>query len=131
MVKRVSDAELLEMKEIGEIKYDPEQREVAQFGELIEQLRQMVAGNAERVKADLARSQVQLEVLAGLQKLIHATGTKSQSTPAAMNLEPLREVLAQLHEQREAVQYQFDIQRADNNGPMQRIIATPILPTRH
>ena len=131
MVKRVSDSQLAEMKEIGEIEYDPEQREVAQFGELIEQLRQMVAGNAERVKADLARSQVQLEVLAGLQKLIHANRTKSFSTPETMSLEPLLEVLAQLHESREAVPYQFDIQRADNNGPMQRIIATPIQPTHH
>ncbi len=132
MVKRVTDAQLLEMKEMGEVNYDPEQREVAQFGELIEQLRQMVAGNAERVKADLARSQVQLEVLASLQKLVRANGTKSQIAPQAIDFEPLLEVLSKIHEHPEAVPYQFDVVLRDGpNGPMKRIIATPILPTQH
>jgi hypothetical protein len=131
MVKRVTDAQLAEMKQLGDIKMDPKAREIAQFGDLIEQLRQMVAGNAERTKADLARSQVQLEILGTLQKYIRSNGTKSQVSHETIDLEPLKEILLQIHESHEAVPYQFDIQRADNNGPMQRVIATPIHPTRH
>jgi len=131
MVKRVSDLELAEMKKLGEIEYDPESREVARFGELIDKLSEMIAANAERTQADLARSQVQLEILASLQKLMRSSGTKSQITNETIDLSPLREILAEITTAREAVPYRFDIQRADNNGPMQRVIATPIEPTRH
>ena len=131
MVKRVSDADLLEMKALGDVRMDPEGREIARFGELIDQLKIMVAGNSEAVKADLARSAVQLEIIGSLQKLMRDRGTKSLPTPETLDLSPLREVLAQISAEREAIPYQFDIQRADNNGPMQRVIATPIPPTRH
>lgn len=131
MVKRVSDLDLAQMRELGEINMDPEKREIAQLGDLIDQLKLMVIALAERTKADLARSQVQLEILATLQKSIRASGTKSQVTTETIDLEPLKEVLAEISAVREAVPYTFDIQRADNNGPMQRVIATPIEPTRH
>jgi len=129
MVKRVSDLQLAELKEMGEVVMDPERREVAQLGELIDQLRLMVTALAERTAADLARSQVQLEILATLQKSIN-NGTKSQNVAQTIDLEPLQQVLAQVHEHHSQA-YQFDIQRADNNGPMQRVIAIPIEPTRH
>jgi len=132
MVKRVSDAELAEMKDFGEIKYEPKSREVARFGELIDKLEQMIASNAERTRADLARSQVQLEILATIQKSVRTNVAKPQLPQEQINgIEALKDILLQINEAREAVPYQFDIQRADNNGPMQRVIATPIEPTRH
>lgn len=131
MAKRVTDAELAEMKALGDVQYDPESREIARFGELIDKLSAMIAANEQRNRADLARSQVQLEILATLQKTARTKETKSLVTHETIDLEPLKEVLEQISAAREAVPYQFDIQRADNNGPMQRVIATPIEPTRH
>ena len=132
MVKKVSDDELDELRRIGEVEYDPETMNIARFGELLEKLEELIAATTQRTTADLERSQVQLEVLATLQKMIRQNGTKSQVSSETVDMEPLRAVLAQLAESRgnEAVAYTFDIKRHEG-GLMSHVIATPHEPTRH
>ena len=133
MVRKISQSELAELQAQGKAILDPETREVARFGELIDKLQELISSNADRNSADLARSQVQLEVLATMQKSIKVNGTKSLVTPDTSFMEPLMQILREIQAAKAPDQtaYQFDIQRADNNGPMQRVIATPIQPTQH
>ena len=65
---------------------DPEAREVAGFEDLIGEIRTLISQGAERTQADLVRNQAQLEVLATLQKMVRANGTKSHSAPMPMDL---------------------------------------------
>jgi len=129
MGKTISKQELAELGDSVKVKHDPESREIARFGELIDKLGQMIEHNAQSTAADLARSQVQLEVLSSLQKMIREKkGTKS--TSVNLDLSPLRELLAEISASREAVPYKFDIQRHEG-GAMASVIATPIEQTRH
>ena len=130
MAKSISRQELAELGASFSTKMEPEGREVARFGELIDKLSEMIAQGAERTAADHARCQVQLEVLSSLQKMIREQkGTKSFSQEP-IDLSPLRDLLAEVGAQREAVPYRFDIQRHEG-GAMASVTAIPIAPTEH
>ena len=110
------------------VRYDPQVMVIHRFDELLSKLETVIQENAERVRADLARNQTQLEILATLQQLI-----RSNVTAKAPNLEPLKTVLTQLQQQREPgprPAYEFTIDR-DNRGFMSKITARPQGPTTH
>lgn len=130
MAKSITAEELAELGNSVKVNRSPEAREIARLGELIDKLGEIIAQGAERTSADLARSQVQLEVLSAMQKMIRANGTKSHSTSEPIDLGPLRDVLTEISESREAVPYRFDIQRHEG-GAMASVTATPIAPTKH
>jgi hypothetical protein len=130
VAKTLSKQELAELGASVEVKRDPEVREIARLGELIDKLSQMIDQGAERTRADLDRSQVQLEVLSSLQKMIRHNTTKSCSPQKPIDLSPIREMLAEISASREAVPYRFDIQRHEG-GAMASVTAIPIAPTKH
>lgn len=132
MVKHLTDAELAALAKKGTVKFDPVEQNIARFGELIEKMTEMLASNAQRTQADLARSQVQLEILATLQKNM---SKRSQGVIRSQEIDlgPLTELLVQIQSEnsrQEKTTYVFDIQR-DPGGGMARVIATPQEPTRH
>lgn len=134
MPKKLSAAEVAELKSLGSVKMDPKVHNVARFDELINKLTELVDSQAQRTQADLARSQSQLEVLATLQKMIRQqNGTKSHQ-PASIDLAPLQAILAEIQQanaERARIAYQFDIQRDPHSGGMASVTATPIPPTQH
>lgn len=132
MAKQTTTAELAALAKKGTVKFDPEDTNIARFGELIDKLNELLEANAARTQADLARSQVQLEVLATLQKTM---SKRSQNPPKVgqIDLAPLQELLGQIikaNAERSRQVYQFDIQRGEG-GYMAGVTATPIAPTRH
>lgn len=133
MVKKVTDDDLDELRRMGSVNWDPETREIARFGELIGKLEELITVTSKRTAADFERSQVQLEVLATLQKMIRANGTKSQVSHETIDMEPLKAILVEIQESnaaRERTAYQFNIQRGEG-GYMAGVTATPISPTTH
>jgi len=128
MVKKLTRAELAGLSKKGVVEFDPKEQSIARFGELIEKLNEFLGQSAARNQADLARSQVQLEVLATLQKNLRQAGTQSQ--PQQIDLSPLHELVEELKAGKERCAYKFDIQRVEG-GLMTGVIATPIEPTRH
>jgi hypothetical protein len=131
MAKEMTTAELARIAKKGTVKFDPEDTNIARFGELIDKLNELLASNAARTQADLARSQVQLEVLATLQKNLRKQSSGGTGlSPVAVDLGPLHEILEELKCQRERCGYKFEIQRVEG-GLMTGVIATPIEPVRH
>jgi hypothetical protein len=133
MADAITDDELARLKRLGTVEYDPETHNIARFGELIDKLNELISANAARTQADLARSQVQLEVLASLQKTMRDRTSGPVTKSQAVDLGPLRDVLAEIHQanaERAAQAYQFDIQRVEG-GLMTGVTATPITPTKH
>jgi hypothetical protein len=129
MAKQVTRADLAAMAKKGTVEFDPVEQNIARFGELIDKLTQLLEQKSSDTQADLARSQVQLEVLATLQKnMSKRTQGVTQSQP--MDMSPLLAILEELKAQREHCAYQFDIQRGEG-GYMAGVTATPIEPTRH
>lgn len=129
MAKETTTAELARMAKKGTVKFDPEDTNIARFGELIDKLNELISLKAKETAADLARSQVQLEILGALQKSV--TQQKRGVTKShAIDLGPLQQILEELQASR-MVAWEFDIQRGAEGGPMQRVLATPIPPTRH
>ena len=132
MAKPITDDELAKLRRLGTVEYDPETHNIARFGELIDKLNELISANAQRTQADLARSQVQLEVLASLQATMRqqAQGvTKSQQ----IDLSPLQAILTEIHkasENKESSAYHFEIHRGEG-GFMAGVTATPIQPTKH
>jgi hypothetical protein len=101
---------------------------IHRFDELLSKLDTLIQDNTERVRADIARNQAQLEILATLQQLI-----RNNVTARAPNLEPIRTALTQLQQQREPgprPAYEFTIDR-DNRGFMSKITARPQGQTSH
>lgn len=129
MVKKLDSAELAQLAKIGTVKFDPKDTNIARFGELIEKLNALLEQNAARTQADLARSQVQLEVLAAIQKSIN-NQKRGVSPSPAIDLSPLREILEEISAAKQHVTYQFDIQRGEG-GYMAGVTATPVAPTKH
>ncbi len=133
MAKKLTKSDIAKIKKIGEVKFDPEPQEIAQFSELIEKLNDLISMHAKRTQADLARSQVQLEVLGALQKSVTQQKrgvTKSQQ----IDLTPLATILAEIqtaNAEREAVSYEAIIHRSAEGGPMHSFTISPIQPTRH
>lgn len=132
MAKKLTKSDIAKIKEIGEVKFDPEPQEIAQFSELIDKLNDLISMHAKRTQADLARSQVQLEILGALQKSVTQQKrgvTKSQQ----VDLTPLVTILAEIqaaNAERAPLAYQFEIQRGEG-GYMAGVTATPIPTTRH
>jgi len=131
MHKSVTSAELAEMAKKGTVKLDPTEQNIARFGELIDKLNQLLEQKAADTQADLARSQVQLEILATLQKTM-SKRTQGVTKSQQIDLSPLTQIIAELQESR-MVAWEFDIQRngPGEHSPMAKVIATPIQPTKH
>jgi len=130
MDKTITEMDLKALGKSAKVIMDPEAREVTGFAELVDLLKQVLADSSKRTQADLERSQSQLEVLATLQKMIRANGTKSHVSHETIDLKPLKEVLLQIHasNDRPPVVYKFDIKRQEG-GAMSQVIATPLPPT--
>lgn len=129
MDRKITDAELAELGRKGSIKFDPEDTNIARFGELIEKLNELLEQNAARYQADLARSQVQLEILGAIQKSINSQ-KKGVIRSQAVDLSPLREILEEMQRPKDKIGYKFEIHRGEG-GFMAGVTATPIEPTRH
>jgi len=129
MAKEITTAELAELAKKGSVKFDPEDTNIARFGELIDKLNQLLEQSAARTQADLARSQVQLEVLGAIQKSIN-NQKRGVIGSQAVDLSPLRDIIEELKAPKERTSYHFEIQRGEG-GFMAGVIATPIQPTQH
>jgi len=89
-------SDLIELVKGGaKIKIDRPAQRIAQFDELINLMKEMIATNRARIEADEARNKSQLEVLATLQSLIRS-GNVTKSHP--VDLTPLKTVLTQISE---------------------------------
>lgn len=132
--KTISLKQLRELQEDGaEVEFDPKSVSVEQFSDLIDAIKQMAANEAERIRADLARNQTNLEILASLQGLIRkAEGSRPQSIDLAPLVSMLEEIRAE-RETRQPVDYDFNIVRHGGEGfqPAVRIEARAVKPTTH
>jgi len=98
----LSVSDLLELSKGGaKIKIDRPPQRIAQFDELVELTKQLIATNKARIEADEARNKSQLEVLATLQSLIRS-GNVTKSHP--VDLAPLKTVLSEIQENTQAVE---------------------------
>lgn len=129
MAKTITDAELAKLEKLGKVKFDPEDTNIARFGELIDKLSALLEQNAARTQADLARSQVQLEILGAIQKSINSQ-KRNVIGSHQVDMSPLLGILEELKDQKERCGYRFEVQRVEG-GLMTGVIATPIEPTRH
>jgi len=122
-VARDKVIELDDLEEGDEIEFDPQITVIQGFSDLISKLDTIIQGHEERIKADLARNQTQLEILATLQATIRNQIAKGSPK---VDLEPLKTVLSEMQEQRNLPRpaWDFDIQR-DNRGFMTKVTAKP------
>jgi len=124
--KTISLRELDELEEDGaEVEYEREITKIEQFDQLVDKLDRLIAAQEERARADLARSQTQLEVLATLQALIR--DKRLNNAVVNVDLTPLRSVLEEIQaaqEHRSRVAYFFDVKR-DGRGYIDSITAQP------
>jgi hypothetical protein len=122
-VSRDKFIEIDELEEGDEVEFDPQITIVKGFTDLVAKLDALIQGHEERVRADLARNQTQLEVLATLQATIRKQ--VNQGKPQ-IDLEPLKTVLTQIQEQHNQPRpaWEFEINR-DNRGFMTTITAKP------
>ena len=128
--KTMSMAELLALqKEGATLKFPPKPVELQRLGELIDALNQMVSNEEERIRADLARNQTNLEILATLQALIRKQGEGKGAPAIDIDMTPIVQALGDMRATGNG-SYSFDIER-DGRGFAQRIVATPVGPTRH
>lgn len=126
-------SDMLELIKHGaEIKIDRPAQRIAQFDELIDAIKTMVASQEARANADLERSKVQLEVLARLQSLVNKK--PGSITSPTIDISPLREVLTKIMEsgQGEPVNYDFKILRSGPGlSPAHTIEARVVPPTKY
>lgn len=115
--------ELDELEEGDEIEFDSHVTVIQGFSDLVSKLDTLIQGHEERIRADLARNQTQLEILATLQATIRNQVAKGNPK---VDLEPLKTVLTEMQEQRNLPRpaWDFDIQR-DNRGFMTKVTAKP------
>lgn len=115
--------EIEDLEDGDEVEFDPHVTVVQGFTDLVSKLDMLISGHEERIRADLARNQTQLEILATLQATIRHQ--VSQGKPK-VDLEPLKTVLSEIQEQqnRPRPAWEFSIDR-DNRGFMTRITAKP------
>jgi len=129
--KLISQARLLDLARGGaQIKTEDQPSVIAQFDELVASIKDLIAATNERARADLARSQTQLEILATLQSLIRQNVTKSQPT----DLTPLKTVLTEIQgntEPRPLSGYEFNVTKRDRLGDIETLRVEPISPTQH
>ena len=115
--------ELDDLEEGDEIEFDPQVTIIQGFSDLISKLDTIIQGHEERIRADLARNQTQLEILATLQATIRNQIAKGSPK---VDLEPLKTVLSEMQEQRAMPRpaWDFEISR-DNRGFMTKVTAKP------
>lgn len=127
----ITEAELNELVNKGaKITREAQPMVIARFDELLSKLDAMLQANVERVQADIARNQTNLEILATLQALIR--NQVSSGKPHKAEIDQIKTVLAEITEQRAMPKpaYEFTIDR-DNRGFMSKIVATPQGHTTH
>ena len=114
----------------AEVKFGTESMQIEQFGDLVSSLKTMVANEAERIRADIARNQTNLEILATLQSLIRKQAQVPTSAPA--DLSPIKDLLEDMRAERnvDPVDYDFNILRAGPGlSPAVKIEARHVKPT--
>lgn len=115
--------EIEDLEDGDEIEFDPQITIIRGFDDLLKKLDTVIQNHEERVRADLARNQTQLEILATLQAQIRQQA--SQGKPQ-VDLAPLKTVLSEMQEQQNLPRpaWEFEIDR-DNRGFMRKITAKP------
>lgn len=130
--KTITLDELQRLKSEGaEVEIETEVLSIERFDELLEAVKQMAANEAERIRADIARNQTNLEILATLQAMVRKAGEGPKAQP--VDLSPIRDLIVSMHDERQARDrgaYEFAIKR-DGRGFAQTITATPVSPTTH
>ncbi len=130
--KTISLDDLAKAQQDGaEVELELEVTTIEQFDELVDSLKQMVANESERIRADIARNQTNLEILATLQSMIRKQGQAPKVE--APDFAPIYELLEEIRGEREARDrgaYEFTVKR-DGRGFAQSITATPVTPTTH
>ena len=130
--KPISLSDLKRLQDEGaEVEFEAEVTTIEQFSELVESLNTMVANESERIRADIARNQTNLEILATLQSMIRKQG--QAPAPQPVDLSPIWELLEEIRAEREAREqnrgaYEFEVLR-DGRGFAQKITAKPVAPT--
>jgi len=136
--KTVTLKDLRELKDDGaDVEISRRPMTIDQFGDLIKAVQQMVDNEQERVRADLARNQTNLEILATLQAMVKKQGEDLRkvlaSQPKTIDLTPFAEIVAEVQAMRaprEPQAYDFTFKR-DGQGFASSIRATPVEPTKH
>ena len=130
--KGLALSELVELIQGGaNLKIERPEQRIYQFGELVSLLKELISMNIQRVEADNARNQAQLEVLATLQALIRKQNV-TKSHP--VDLLPLKTVLSEIRQNTQPAHhhgYEFNIERNQQTGYLEKIIATPHSPRKH
>lgn len=121
--------EIDELEDGDKVEFDPHITVVKGFTDLVAKLDHIIQGHEERVRADLARNQTQLEILGSLQAMIKKQSEGPRSPDAKIDMQPIVQALADMRHHG-ASAYRFEIER-DNRGFMQRITAVPAGETRH
>ena len=132
--KTITLKELDERRRQGvEYQFDPDILTIERFDDLIKALEAMVSNEAERIRADIARNQTNLEILATLQAVIRKQGQGPAVQP--VDLSPIRDLLEEIRADRtrEPVDYDFHIVRPGGEGfqPATKIEARAVKPTTH
>jgi len=121
-------------KKGASVEFPAKPMQVEQLGDLIDVLKTMAANEEERIRADIARNQTNLEILATLQAMIRKQGENRKISGSEIDLTPVVQILSEMKEERErndnGGSYEFEIKR-DGRGFAQRIVATPARPTTH
>ena len=124
----LSDIRKLE-SEGSSFEFDTDVLQIEQFGELLETLRRIAGNEEERIRADLARNQTNLEIMGSLQALVKSL-KGSGGGRIDLDLKPLEEILGQLTAKAHShplVTYEFEFTRDANTGGIFKIIATPVV----
>lgn len=132
--KTISLNELQRLKSEGaEVEFETEVMQIDRFDELLATLKSMADNEAERIRADIARNQTNLEILATLQSLVRKAGDGPKSTP--VDLSPIFTMLEEMRAERtrEPVDYDFNIIRPGGDGfqPATKIEARAVKPVTH
>lgn len=129
--KTISRAQLKKLaREGADITFPSKPTEIEQFGDLVAAMERMVSNEAERIRADIARNQTNLEILATLQALVRKQG--QGPAPQPVDLSPIRDLLEEIKTERnrEPVDYDFNILRAGPGlSPAVKIEARAVKPT--
>ena len=135
MAEKTRELSVQEMLEIldggGKVRVPDRPSVIAQFDELVEKVDGLVKVIAETAKADLARSQTQLEILATLQAQIRSQNV-TKSHPVDMT--PLKTVLTEISENtipRQLSGYEFEVTSRDRMGDIAKLRVMPVAPTQH
>lgn len=132
--KTISLNELEKLKSEGaEVEIETEVMQIDRFDELLATLKSMAENEAERIRADIARNQTNLEILATLQSLVRKAGDGPKATP--VDLSPIFTMLEEMRAERTRapVDYDFNIIRPGGDGfqPATKIEARAVKPVTH